>query len=102
MGGKLYSPFGLIELATHDQTYLVHGRSRRCGPTMTARNLRMFSRDIKLRKICFYGNMYQNLKVREIYHCIVCFFELSDHSIIHALHSTLFYTYHLCKNNVKA
>ena len=40
MGGKFYKPKGRIEHASHDQTYLVHGRSRRCGPTLMARNLR--------------------------------------------------------------
>ena len=39
MGGKLYEPEGQIERASCEQTYLVHGRSRRCGLTMTAHSL---------------------------------------------------------------
>ena len=57
MGGKLYSPFGLIELATHDQTYLVHGWGRGCWPKYDGLCVYV-QRDIKLRKICLYGNMY--------------------------------------------
>ena len=30
-----YEPEGSIERASHDQTYLVHGRSRECGLTLT-------------------------------------------------------------------
>ena len=36
MGGMLYLPFGLIEHATHDQTYLVHGWGGGCGLNMMA------------------------------------------------------------------
>ena len=47
MGGKLYELEGLANRACQpDQNYLVHGRSRGRGLTMTA----MFSGDIKLRK----------------------------------------------------
>ena len=34
MAGVLYSPFRLIEHASHDQTYLVRGWGRGCGLNM--------------------------------------------------------------------
>ena len=69
MGGMLYEPEGRIEHATHDQTHLVRGWDRaKTWPTCKYDGLCVYiQRDIKLRKICLYGNMYQRLIITMTY-----------------------------------